>query len=631
MTEPSACSQSTTCYKACILMTYLIQLWIFKNDLMDLSFTSAILIIWSGMTFLPPSNFFAVSSGIIYAAAEILSALRHLTERSVVTVLCIRAILYMSLYRSVKFSVMSHKWNSADLRIHLIPLLWPKDKRKLQLHVIGFVFCASIERGLKIAVPLQLARITDMSGHPDIRRQILLYIGLTFLSGGTMSILKRMTLRPLLDYIDQKVKVRVFGHVMDLSRDFHDEANVMELGSLILDSPAGGELARLIVVELIPLIMDLSISIYILYLRLGPKFMQQQRASLREFRRADKHQHSVFYKAITNWPMAIYFGQIDTEKSRYTQAVWKLSMLGRQYSHWSYIRSLVSSTILCAGCTWIALRVPEDVGSTGDFILLVTYWNRLSVPLRELEELGRRITEHVSKTEDLVALLNRRSSIQDPPDAGSFSPEFLADVHLHDVSFAYPGMTMNTLQGISVSFQRGQTTAIVGESGAGKSTILKLILREYDPSKGSVKINGRKIRNTTLASLRKYIGIIPQDITFPDESILTILQYANPNASLDDIEKVCETVGLLEWIRSLRAGFGTTVGDRGSKISGGQRQRLSIAQNILKEPKILLLDEATSGVDAETKRLILEYLKESTQTKIMIHMTWMPFVMSTRS
>jgi ABC-type multidrug transport system fused ATPase/permease subunit len=475
-----------------------------------------------------------------------------------------------------------------------------------------------------------------MGQHDDVKRHILLYIGLTFLSGGNISILKRMALRPLLDDIDQKVKIKVFSHVMGLSRDFHDEANVMTLGSLVLDSPAGGELARLIVVELIPLIMDLSISIYILHLRLGPyvvmisavivvldlwlssKIMRQQIASLKEFRVADKHQHSVFYKAISNWSMAIYFGQTDREQSRYMQAVQTLSKLGRQYSHRSYIRSLVSSTILCAGCAWIALRVPDGLGATGDFVLLVTCWNRLSVPLRELEESGRKITEHVSKTEELVALLKRRSSVQDCPHAGFLAAEFLADMHFDGVSFAYPGMTTNTLQGISVVFRRGQTTAIVGESGAGKSTILKLMLREYDRSEGLIQIDGRDIRYVTHASLRKNIGIIPQVVNFPDESILSILQYANPNASLDDIEKVCEIVGLLEWIRTLPDGFKTTVGDRGGRISGGQRQRLSLAQNILKKPKILLLDEATSGVDTETKRLIQRFLKESTQTKIMI-------------
>jgi ABC-type multidrug transport system fused ATPase/permease subunit len=158
----------------------------------------------------------------------------------------------------------------------------------------------------------------------------------------------------------------------------------------------------------------------------------------------------------------------------------------------------------------------------------------------------------------------------------------------------------------------------VGPSGAGKSTTLKLILRAYDPSTGSVKIDGQDIRHMTLASLWKNVGIILQDITFPDESILSILQYANPNASLDEIEKACETVGLLGWVETLPAGFETTVGERGMQISGGQRQRLSIAQNIIKMPKILLLDEPTSAIDAENKRLVHRYLKESPQTKIII-------------
>jgi ATP-binding cassette subfamily B protein len=279
--------------------------------------------------------------------------------------------------------------------IHLVPLLWPKDKRKLQRQLPGFFFCALIEYGLKIAVPLQLARIADMEGGPDVKRHILLYIGAMYLSSGPMSILKRMFLRPLLDDIDVNMKTKFFSHVMGLSRDFHDEANAAKLGSLILDSPAGAEFTRLVVVDWIPLVMDFFIPLCILYhhfgsyvvmasaltivlnLWLSGRLMLQQTTCFVEFNRADKHQHSVFYKSIENWLAAIYFGQTDREKSCYAEAIQKMVESGRRYSYWSYIRSVMSSTILYAGCAWITLLLPEGLGSTGNFILLVTCWHRL--------------------------------------------------------------------------------------------------------------------------------------------------------------------------------------------------------------------------------------------------------------
>lgn len=163
-----------------------------------------------------------------------------------------------------------------------------------------------------------------MGGYPNVKSHIFLYILVTYLSSGPMSILKRMSLRPLLDDVDVNMKTKIFSHIMGLSRDFHDEANAAKLGSVILDNPAGAELARLVIVDLIPLIMDLAISVYILYhhfglyvvianavtfvldLWLSQVSMPQQHTRRREFRRADKHQHSVFNKAIENWPAAIY-------------------------------------------------------------------------------------------------------------------------------------------------------------------------------------------------------------------------------------------------------------------------------------------------------------------------------------
>uniref|UniRef100_A0A093UQI9 Heavy metal tolerance protein n=1 Tax=Talaromyces marneffei PM1 TaxID=1077442 RepID=A0A093UQI9_TALMA len=453
-----------------------------------------------------------------------------------------------------------------------------------------------------------------------------------------------MTARRWQYHTDQQIKTMVFNQIMDLSRDFHDGKNVGALGKLTLHGTAIGNLGSLVTLDLIPVVMDLSVSVSLLYLRFGPymgmisaasillyswwwfkKIAKPQEASLREYFQASRHHHAVFYESIENWLTAIYFHRVEYEKSRYLRAVQELLQSAGQYRTWVDIRCVVAALILNTGyagaCFMLVLQIIQGPNSAGNFIMFTTYWNKIAETLQRLDKTVNEIIQQFQSGQELVSLLKRLPLIRDGPDAVSLSAEFAGDVQFESVSFAYPRNVSNVLEEVSFTCLNGQITAIVGETGAGKSTIFKLLLRHVDPSKGSVKINGHDIRNVERASLQEIIGIVPQDVTFFNESIRYNLEYAKSDASMAEIIQACKAARVHEWIEKLPNGYDTNVGDKGVKLSVGERQRLSIAQNILKNPTILLLDEPTSAIDVENERHIQKNLEQSKDRRTTIVIT----------
>ncbi|OKL55220.1 hypothetical protein UA08_09495 [Talaromyces atroroseus] len=412
---------------------------------------------------------------------------------------------------------------------------------------------------------------------------------------------------------------------MDLSRDFHDTKNPGELRQLLAYGTALGELLNLIAFSLIPTMVELLIAIYILFIRFGlymamtnlltillfswssHKFLTRQKVKLEEWDAAQENQEKVLYEAVTNWLTVTYFNRVNREKDRYLRTVQNLSRAGNRYKHWADLKAMVNQGILKAGyacaCLIVLSQIHQEQKSS-DIVLVATNWRDLISPFQKLDSLAESFNTKFTDARRIILLLKRAPSVQDQAHAASLSLEAPGSVQFNKITFAYPGRPQNVLQQISFECQAGKTTAIVGKTGSGKTTIFNLILRQFDPDGGAVMINQQDVRTVTIDSIRESIGIVPQDAILFNASIEYNLQYANPNASQDDIEKACTEVHLHHWIQSLPDGYKTIVGDKGLKLSGGERQRLSIAQVILKNPKILLLDEATSSVDYETERVI---------------------------
>ena len=255
-----------------------------------------------------------------------------------------------------------------------------------------------------------------------------------------------------------------------------------------------------------------------------------------------------------------------------------------------------------------------DMGSGGVFILYLVCLGSIPRPIKQIGKANNLIQRSAAAADRIRSVLNMKSSIIERPDAIHL-PDFQGSVWFDDVSFSYNGGKM-VLEGIQLEVKRGEVLAIVGSSGSGKSTMVNLIPRFYDPTAGRVLIDGHDLRDVTLKSIRGQIGIVTQEIILFNDTVARNIAYGMQGTSRDKIENAAQMANAQEFIARLPHGYDTTVGERGFMLSGGERQRLAIARAILKDPPILILDEATSALDAESERLVQEAI-----ARLMVHRT----------
>ena len=258
--------------------------------------------------------------------------------------------------------------------------------------------------------------------------------------------------------------------------------------------------------------------------------------------------------------------------------------------------------------------------SVGVFSVLVFMTQRLLWPLTRLGQTFDLYQPAMASTNRILNLLATEKRMQDGTETLADVP---GEVCLEDVFFAYPtSLEVSVLRGVSLEFAAGKTTAIVGATGAGKSTLIKLLLRFYDPTDGRIVLDGRDLRDLRMADVRRSIGLVSQDVFLFHGSVRDNIAYGRPDAAFEDIVEAAKTAEAHDFIMNLPQGYDTVVGERGQKLSGGQRQRVSIARAVLKDPPILILDEATSAVDNETEAAIqrsLEHLAIGRTTIVIAH------------
>jgi subfamily B ATP-binding cassette protein MsbA len=245
--------------------------------------------------------------------------------------------------------------------------------------------------------------------------------------------------------------------------------------------------------------------------------------------------------------------------------------------------------------------------TTGEFVTFIAALFMMYAPARKLSRVNADLQQAAAAAERVFEVLDTHSEVRDRPGAVAMAP-FSREIEFRDVHFAYGGSDAATLAGVSFTVAAGQTLAIVGRSGAGKTTLVNLLPRFYDPTAGAVLIDGIDTRDLTLSSLRSQIGIVTQETVLFDDTVASNIAYGRPSATREDIEAAARTARAHEFVAALDRGFDTFIGERGQRLSGGQRQRLAIARAVLRDSPILILDEATSSLDAESEALVRDAL-----------------------
>ncbi|KAF5236742.1 hypothetical protein FANTH_11149 [Fusarium anthophilum] len=531
----------------------------------------------------------------------------------------------------------------SDFSIFL-PFLIPKKDRKVQLCILISLFCILATRVFNILVPRQLGIVADqLLAKENPFHALFIWLIMSLASHDVVvGLVESLAKIPIKQFSYRSLTNAAFNHVLSLPMEFHSERDSAEVMKAIEQGEALTNVLDMLIIEILPTVVDLAIAFVFLYWKFNSyvalamaigsvlfvtfevKATGWNLDNRRESTKSKREEVRVMHQAVQGWQTVTYFNMFNYEKYRFGSAVNKQLSAGLNYEKRdAYIQGLLNALIPCTFFT-LATLVIYDVwqggSSPGDFVFFIQYWEYLVWPLKFLSHSYRQLMSDLVDAERLLYLLQTKPTITDKEGAMELE-KVEGHVAFHDVCFSYDPRKP-TVQDLSLSVEPGQTVALVGETGAGKSSIMKLLLRFYDIDEGSITIDGYDIRDITLSSLRNALGVVPQDPLLFNASILENMRYARPSATDEEIYAACRSAAIHDKILSFVDGYNTKVGEQGVKLSGGEIQRLAIARVFLKNPPILILDEATSAVDTNTESSIqgaLDELKRARSTFVIAH------------
>jgi ATP-binding cassette subfamily B protein len=528
--------------------------------------------------------------------------------------------------------------NIATLR-RLLAYLWPADAPDMRLRV---VVALALLVGAKVAVvfvPFFYKEAVDALGGDGRGADLLLALPVGVILAYGAARVASLALGELRDAVFARVGQRairsvaleVFRHLHALSLRFHLGRQTGGLSRAIERGVRAIEiLLRFSLFNLIPTVIEITLVFVILWLALDLSIALVTLVTVVayvgytmavtewriKFRRAmneqDSRANTKAIDSLLNFETVKYFGNEEHEARRYDEALRGYEAASVKSQQSLALLNIGQATIISIGLTAVMLMTGSAIvaGSMtlGGFVMANTYLMQLYQPLNFFGFVYREIKQALIDIEKMLELLDVRQEVADAPDA---RPLVLsgAGVRFDAVSFGYDARRA-ILHDVSFEIPAGATVAFVGASGAGKSTIGRLLYRFYDADAGTVTIDGQDVRGVTQASLRAAIGIVPQDTVLFNDTIYYNIVYGKPGASPSEVEAAARLAHIHEFIMALPDGYQTAVGERGLKLSGGEKQRVAIARTVIKDPAILLFDEATSALDSHTEQAIQQNLRE---------------------
>ena len=540
----------------------------------------------------------------------------------------------------------------------LLPYVWPADRPDLRWRVVFALLALVVAKAITLAVPIAYKQVVDwLTGHASgagvanvsaiglaaLPAMLIIAYGVGRVLMVLFAQFRDIWFTVVAQHAVRELAIKTFRHLHALSLRFHLERRTGGLSRVIERGVNGVDtIVRMAVLNSIPTAVELLMIsclvayyfgwIYVLVvlatvlLYVWFTFVASERriAIRRDMNDSDTEAHSKAVDSLLNYETVKYFGNEELEAKRFDASIARYVKAAiRTYTSLGVLNTgqAIIFTIGTVICMLLAARdVTRGTLTVGDFVMINAILMQLYVPLNFMGMVYREIKQGLIDIETMFALLHEPAEIVDRPGAKTLRVR-KGEIKFENVSFAYDP-ERPILKNVSFEVPAGKMVAIVGPSGAGKSTISRILFRFYEISRGKVLLDGQNIRDVTQASLRAAIGMVPQDTVLFNDTIEYNIRYGKPDASSAEVREAARLAQIHEFIVTLPQGYDSLVGERGLKLSGGEKQRVAIARTILKSPPILMLDEATSALDSHTEKEIqdaLERVAENRTSLVIAH------------
>ena len=529
--------------------------------------------------------------------------------------------------------------------LRVVPYLWPKDRFDFRVKVILALVLLVLAKAVINFAPFLYREAVNALTETGNSPFLLGAVGMTVAYGGARILsrgfeqLRDVVFAAVAQRAFRNLALETFQHIHKLSLRYHISRKTGALSRVIERGVKGLEfLLRFLLFSVGPLVLELLIIAGIMFFWFDYLYLTviivmiavyiwftfkvtEWRVKIRKIMNdqdTDANQKAI--DSLLNYETVKYFSAEEREANRYDGAIkqYEKAALTTAYSlaFLNFGQSLIITAGLIIVMVMAALGVQSGYLTVGDFVMVNAYMIQITMPLNFLGTVYREIRQGLVDMGEMFDLLEQPVEILDSENASELK---ITDGHIsfENVTFGYNKSRL-IIQNVSIEINSRETIAIVGPSGSGKSTIGRLLFRFYDAQQGSIKIDGQDIRDVTQESLHRSIGVVPQDTVLFNDTIYYNIAYGLDNASRAEVEKAAKDAQIHDFILSLPDGYETTVGERGLKLSGGEKQRVGIARTLLKNPPILLLDEATSALDTETEREIRDSLTNASEGRSVL-------------